>query len=177
MEITITLKGIEDLPGNLESQINEKVQKLEKYFSNMQKAQVVINKQRGQFEVETTLFVSGRLLRAVGKSNLLDKAVFENLEKLNSQVKKYNEKLKNQKRITREEFLSTSEVEEGIEQEKQKVVKVKTFTVKPMSLEEATLQIELLDHDFFIFRDEETNDINVLYRRKDGNYGLIKPQK
>lgn len=175
MEISIALKGIENLPLNLENLIKEKVEKLEKYFSNMQKAQIVISKQRGQFGVETTLFIAGRLIRAVGKNSLLDKAVFESLEKANSQVKKYNERLKKQRKYTKEELANPVQIEE--EEEQPRIVKVKTFPVKPMSLNEAILQIDLLDHDFFIFRDEETNEINVLYRRKDGNFGLIKPQE
>lgn len=174
MEISITLKGVEQLPSNLEESIKEKVGKLEKYFSNMQKAQVVINKQRGQFSVETTLFVAGRLLRAVGRNALLDKAVLESLDKTNSQVKKYNERLKNQRRYAKE-MIAGEPIEE--ETDVPRVVKVKSFPVKPMSIEEALLQIQLLDHDFFIFRDEESNEINILYRRKDGNFGLIKPQE
>lgn len=175
MEISITLKGMDQIPSNLENSIKEKIEKLEKYFSNMQKAQVVVNKQRGQFSVETTLFVAGRLIRGVGRNALLDKAVLKSLDKTNSQVKKYNEKLKNQRRYTKEELVQPSMPEEEVEVPK--IVKIKTFPVKPMSIDEAILQIDLLDHDFFIFRDEETNEINILYRRKDGNLGLIKPQE
>ncbi|PMP82482.1 MAG: hypothetical protein C0175_03545, partial [Caldisericum exile] len=95
------------------------------------------------------------------------------LEKLEIQVKKLSDRLKGEKRISKEEIFGSVEEEES---KFPRITKVKTFPVKPMSLEEAMLQIELLGHDFFIFRDEETNEINVLYRRKDGNYGLIKPQ-
>lgn len=173
MDITITLRGIEGIPDSLEQQIKEKILKLTKYFENMQKATVSITKQRGQFSVETTLYVAGRLIRSTGKGNIIDKALNENTEKLGIQVKKYNDKLKGKKyKNPIKESASIVEANEELQQ----VVKVKTFLVKPMDIEEAILQLELLDHDFFIFRDEETEEINVIYRRHDGNYGLIKPQ-
>ncbi len=173
MEITITLRGIEEIPQQLENEINEKIQKLTKYFDNMQKAAITINKQRGQYTVETTLYVAGRLIRATGKGNVIDKGLNENIDKLNAQVKKYNDRLK-EKSFKNPVKEIESEVES--KDELPKVVKVKTFQVKPMDIDEAILQIELLDHDFFIFRDEETQKLNVIYRRHDGNYGLIKPQ-
>jgi putative sigma-54 modulation protein len=173
MDITITLRGIEEIPASLEQEIKEKIQKLTKYFDNMQKAAVSITKQRGQFTAETTLYVAGRLIRATGKGNLIDKAFNKNMDKLNVQVKKYNERLK-EKSFHNPVKKLESEVE--LKDELPQVVKVKTFQVKPMDLEEAMLQLELLDHDFFIFRDEETQEINVIYRRHGGNYGLIKPQ-
>jgi putative sigma-54 modulation protein len=173
MEITITAKGIEKLPEYTEEEIKKKIGKLEKYFDNIQQANVVINKVRGVFELEVTIFASQKIIRGVGKGSLIDEALDNVVEKLETQVKKLRDRLKGEKRISKEELFGSIEEEES---EFPKITKVKTFPVKPMSIEEAVLQIELLGHDFFIFRDEETNEINVLYRRKDGNYGLIKPQ-
>jgi putative sigma-54 modulation protein len=169
MEISITSKGLNVLPEHLEKEVTEKLNKLEKYFNNVQKAIVVLNKQRGQYTAETTLYVAGRLIRAVGKGNLLDKALNQNISKLKTQIQKYNEHFKNPRYKTK--AIAMNIVEEG-----PKIVKVKTFPIKPMNIEEAILQLELLDHDFFIFKNEETDQYNVIYRRKDGNYGLIKPQ-
>ncbi|MGC8721727.1 MAG: ribosome hibernation-promoting factor, HPF/YfiA family [Caldisericaceae bacterium] len=173
MDIAITLRGIEEIPDVLEEEIKGKIVKLTKYFENMQKAVVSISKQRGQFSVETTLYVAGRLIRSTGKGNIIDKALNDNMDKLGVQVKKYNDKLKEKKY---KNPIKESSTELEASEEQSKVVKVKTFQVKPMDVEEAILQLELLDHDFFIFRDEETEEINVIYRRHDGNYGLIKPQ-
>jgi len=173
MEITITAKGIEKIPDHTEDLIKKKISKLEKYFDNIQHGNVVINKVRGIFEMEVTLFASQKIIRGVGKGDLIDTALDDVLEKLETQIKKLSDRLKGEKRISKEEIFGTPE---DSSEEFPRITKVKTFPVKPMSLEEAILQIELLGHDFFIFRDEETNEINVLYRRKDGNFGLIKPQ-
>lgn len=169
MEISITSKGIDVLPEHLEKEVTEKIQKLEKYFNNVQRAMVVLTKQRGQYTAETTLHVAGRLIRAVGKGNMLDKALNQNVSKIKTQIQKYNEHFKNPR-------YKTKTVEPNVIEEGPKIVKVKTFPIKPMSIEEALLQLQMLDHDFFIFKDEATDQYNVIYKRKDGNYGLIKPQ-
>jgi putative sigma-54 modulation protein len=169
MEISITSKGIDVLPEHLEKEVTEKMQKLEKYFNNVQRAMVVLTKQRGQYTAETTLHVAGRLIRAVGKGNMLDKALNQSVSKIKTQIQKYNEHFKNPR-------YKTKTVEPNVIEEGPRIVKVKTFPIKPMSIEEALLQLQMLDHDFFIFKDEATDQYNVIYKRKDGNYGLIKPQ-
>ncbi len=175
MEITITTKGIESIPDFVVENINDKINKLEKYFDNIQRCNVVVSKVRGLFEMEVTIFASQKIIRGVGKGSIVDGALDDVIDKLEVQIKKLSERLKGGKRIPKEELFA---LEGGAEPKDDlpRITKVKTFPVKPMSIEEAMLQIELLGHDFYIFRDEETNEINVLYKRKDGNYGLIRPQ-
>lgn len=172
MEISITLKGIESVPKTVEDAIKSKISKVEKYFNKVQKADVVVSKQRGKYSVETTMHIAGRVLRAEGKGNLIDQALKNAADKLDRQVRKYKERIKDSYKNVREK-----EGNEELLEEPSTIVKVKTFPVKPMSVDEAILQLEMLDHDFFVFRDEETGEYNVLYRRKDGNYGLIKPKE
>ncbi len=172
MELNITLKGIEKIPQTTEDAIKSKIEKVEKYFNNVQKADVVVSKQRGRYSIETTLHIAGRILRAEGRGNLIDQALKEAADKLDRQVRKYKERIKGTRKQVRE--VETPEVKE---EAYPKIAKVKTFPIKPMSVEEAVLQLELLDHDFFVFRDEESGEYNIVYRRKDGNYGLIKPQE
>jgi putative sigma-54 modulation protein len=172
MEISITLKGIESVPKTVEDAIKSKISKVEKYFNKVQKADVVVSKQRGKYSVETTMHIAGRVLRAEGKGNLIDQALKNAADKLDRQVRKYKERIKDSYKNVREK-----EGNEELLEEPSTIVKVKAFPVKPMSVDEAILQLEMLDHDFFVFRDEETGEYNVLYRRKDGNYGLIKPKE
>ena len=173
MELNITLKGIEKIPQVTEDAIRSKVTKMERYFNNIQKAYVVVSKQRGQYSIETTLQIAGRTLRAEGKGNLIDKALKEAADKLDRQVRKYKDRLTaKQRKAAKEEFEETL-----TEETPSSIVKVKSFPVKPMSVDEAILQLEMLDHDFFVFKDEESGMYNIVYRRKDGNYGLIKPQE
>ncbi len=172
MELNITLKGIEKIPQQTEDAIKSKIEKVEKYFNNVQKADVVVSKQRGRYSVEATLHIAGRILRAEGKGNLIDQALKESADKLDRQVRKYKERIKGARKQVRE--VETPEISEA---SSPAIVKIKTFPIKPMSVEEAILQLELLDHDFFVFKDEKSGEYNVVYRRKDGNYGLIKPQE
>ncbi len=174
MRLNITLKGIDKIPQIAEDAIRSKVSKLEKYFNNVQKADVVVSKQRGRYSIETTLQIAGRVLRAEGRGNLIDKALKEATDKLDRQVRKYKDRVKSSHKSVKEE---TEEVDLEESALPSSIAKIKTFPIKPMSINEAILQLELLDHDFFVFKDEETGLYSVLYKRKDGNYGLIKPQE
>ncbi|MEA3312877.1 MAG: ribosome-associated translation inhibitor RaiA [Caldisericota bacterium] len=171
MNLNITLKGIEELLPETEARINAKIGKVEKYFNNIQDAKVLIVKQRGQFIMEVTLHAAGKILRAEGRGTLIDKALAEASEKLERQVRRYKERLTNPKKEKQmPEMTSTIE-------EQPRVVKFKSFAMKPMSLNEAILQLELLDHDFFVFKEADTEQIKVIYKRRDGNYGLIEPKE
>jgi len=171
MMLNITLKGIEELLPETEVRINEKIGKVEKYFNNIQDAKVLIVKQRGQFIMEVTLHAAGKILRAEGRGTLIDKALAEASEKLERQVRRYKERLTNTKKEKpMPEMSSTVE-------EQPRIVKTKSFIMKPMSLDEAILQLELLDHDFFVFKEAGTEQLKVIYKRRDGNYGLIEPKE
>jgi len=168
MKLNITLKGIEKLMPATEEKIKEKFSKVERHFNNIQDAVVVVDKQRGQYTVEATLHVAGRVLRAEGRGNLIDIALNEASKKLDRQVRRYKDRVESSGKgvKTKEEM--------AVENTLPRVVKVKTFSMKPMSIDEAILQLEMLDHDFFVFKDADTEQIKVVYKRKDGNYGLIE---
>ena len=98
----------------------------------------------------------------------------EIVDKLEGQLRRYKTKL--QKRYVNEnQFHFDALEDEDDDEETPKVVRTKKFAIKPMSVEEATMQMELLGHDFFVFLNAETDDVNVVYMRKDGNFGLIEP--
>jgi len=171
MMLNISLKGIEELLPETEAKINEKIGKVKKYFNNIQDAKVLIVRQRGQFIMEITLYAAGKILRAEGRGTLIDKALAEASEKLERQVRRYKERLTNTKKEKPiPEISSTFE-------EQPHIVKTKSFVMKPMSLDEAILQLELLDHDFFVFKEADTEQLKVIYKRRDGNYGLIEPKE
>lgn len=131
--------------------------------------------------MEVTVRVDGYILRGEETAETTHSAVDLVVEKLERQVEKHKTKLIKKRRLKAgglKEGAAGETPEEGEkgEGEGQKVVKVKRFPVKPMSVEEAMLQMELLGHDFFVFANAETEKVNVLYRRKDGQYGLIEPE-
>jgi putative sigma-54 modulation protein len=124
---------------------------------------------------EGTVWTKGPVLRARESSPDVKASIDQLADKLERQVKRYREKRRGGgRRAGSEQQDNGTPVVPG--EESPVIVKTKTFPVKPMSPEEAVLQMELLGHDFFVFRNEESNEVNVVYRRRDSNYGLIEPQ-
>ena len=127
---------------------------------------------------EATIFTKGPVLRAKGASTDMYASIDLVADKLDRQVKKYRGKLVSHNAHVRGSLPPDRGLElldEEDEEREPQIVKTKQFSIKPMSAEEAALQMELIGHDFFVFRNAETNETNVIYRRRDGDYGLIEP--
>lgn len=123
---------------------------------------------------EATIWTKGPILRARESSHDMKASIDQLVEKLERQVTRYREK--RQRKASRRDGVVANEPP-GIPVEGEAViVKSKQFAVKPMTAEEAVLQLELVGHDFFVFRNADSGDVNVVYRRRDGAYGLIEPQ-
>ena len=149
--------------------IEEKVGKLNSYFANPEelKAYVVIRVKNKDQKVEVTIPTPKFTLRAETTHEDLYGAINLTVDKLERQIRKNKTKLRKRfKNILQEEI-------EDINEEDNKIVKRKEITLKPMDEEEAILQMELLDHDFFIFKNIDTDHISVIYRRKDNEYGIV----
>ena len=149
--------------------IEHKLEKLDKYFVDDAFVRVVCREEgRGRLIMEVTIKVGGRMLRAeVSGDNMYDNIDFV-LPKLERQIRKYRTKLDKQLRDN-VEVVDTSEVPI------QKIVRNKQFEVVPMTVEEAMLQIELLEHEFFVFLNTDNGRINVVYKRREGDYGILDP--
>ena len=148
--------------------IEQKLEKLDKYFVDDVFTRVVCREEgRGRYLMEITIKVGGRILRAeVSSDNMYDNIDLA-LPKLERQIRKYRTKLDKQIKIT------TPEVAEEVEV--QRIVRSKQFEVVPMTVDEAMLQIELLGHEFFVFLNVDNNRINVVYKRRGGDYGILDP--
>lgn len=153
----------------------EKVSKIEKYLASSDEimARIVVSVKGKDQKVEVTIPTKNLTLRAEEKSNDLYAAIDLVVEKLERQIIKNKTKMlsKNIKNKVSEFILTDIESDED---EEEVIVKRKQLDTKPMSEEEAILQMNMLGHDFFIFKDDSTFSVSVLYRRKDGNYGLIE---
>ena len=123
--------------------------------------------------VEVTIFTPGTVIRATESGADVFEAIDKISGKLERQVKKYRDKLRQRGRKTADTKLGDKSGRD--EEISRKIVKIKTFTIMPMSAEEAVMQMELLGHDFFVFIDSENDKTAVVYRRRDNNYGLIEP--
>ncbi len=181
MKITMRGKNIEVTEG-LRDYVEKKLVKLTRYFDHIHEAQVTVFAEGGSYVAEVTIPLNSIILRGEeGSGENLYAAVDLVADKLEKQIKKYRTKLyrrlRNQglKDLVAAQAGESKLEEENKKEEEPKVVRTKRFTMKPMPVEEAILQMNLLGHDFFVFRDAETEQVNVLYRRKDGNYGLIEP--
>ncbi len=158
----------------LKDVINRKVTKLEKYFDENASIRVVCKCERkDRYTMELTIKFDGMLARGeVTSDNMYDNIDLV-LPKLERQLAKYKSKLSDRLRKGVE---FEEEIIESLPAKQNKLVKTKTFELHPMDIEEAILQLELLQHDFFIFHNAENGRVNVLYKRGDGDYGLLDPQ-
>ncbi|MFO0752629.1 MAG: ribosome-associated translation inhibitor RaiA [Thermodesulfovibrionales bacterium] len=173
MNVIVNGRHLEITPA-LRSYSEEKIGKFEKYLSNITEAVVTLSVEKYRHKAEVLLKVNGVLIQAEGVTGEVYSAIDEVVEKLEKQVKKYKEKAhayrKGEKKSAGEPSAATAE-------DRGRIIKHKKFDMKPMSSEEAVHQMELLDKDFFVFANDVTGHINVVYRRTDGNYGLIEPIK
>ena len=171
MRITITGKNME-VSDYLKSVIDKKLGKLDRYFKPDTDVQVTLSVQRNHHIVEVTIPFDGVVIRAEESTGDMYASVDNVIDKLEKQIRRHRTKL--EKRL-KAGALSDLEMQGSEPEIYGEVVRTKHFAVKPMSIEEAIMQLELLGHEFFVFANADDQKINVLYRRKDGNYGLIQP--
>jgi putative sigma-54 modulation protein len=176
MNIKITGKNF-DVTDALKERVNKKLGKLEKFFKPGTEAQVTMSMQRSRYIIEVTIITGGITLRAEVTEDDMYACIDKARDILERQIRKNKTRLA--KRLYEgvleqpDAFRKTIDVEEETEF---RVVRTKRFAVKPMPVEEAILQMNLLGHEFFVFSNAETNQVNVVYKRKDGNYVLIEPE-
>ena len=167
--------GKDVVSDSLKARAEKKLNKLERYFSQEPEVIVRFRQQRGGRNIaEVTMNVSGLMLRAEEDSNDMYLSIDRAVDKLESQVRRYRTKMGKQIREAKPE--AAEAVEPVYEEANYDVVRVKRFSVKPMDVEDAITQMELLGHNFFLFMNSETDTMSVLYRRNDGSYGLLVPE-
>ena len=172
--MNINIRGDKiEVTSSIKKYIKEKLSRLDKYFENTANidAHVLIRARNGEQVIEVTIPTSRYTLRAEEKNSDLYAAIDLVIDVLERQIRKNKTKL-NKRREVNQDFAFIPEDEEEYEDDNM-IVKRKMVSAKPMSEEEAILQMELLDHDFFMFKNEDEDCFSVLYRRKDGNYGII----
>ena len=175
MKITISGKNI-DVTEGLKAAVNEKLGKLEKYFTPDTNVIVTLSVEKERQKIEVTIPVKGNIIRSEQVSNDMYVSIDLVEEVIERQLRKYKNKLvaKNQEGNNFSKTLF--ETEESIEDGEVKIVRTKRFGIKPMYPEDACVQMELLGHNFFVFFNAENEEVNVVYKRKDGSFGLIEPE-
>lgn len=175
MQIKVRGEKVKITPS-IDSYVKEKIGKLDKYFESPENINCnVLVRIRGVEQiVEVTIPIKNAVLRAEERNKDLYQAIDLVIDKLERQIRKNKTKIQKKKnKVMLAEFNMNFEYDKK-EEEKGKIVKTKYVETKPMSKEEAILQMELVGHDFYVFKDVDTTDITVLYKRKDGNYGVIE---
>lgn len=180
MAITVRGRNIEITPA-LKDHVTKRVGKITKYFdsANMGEITAILTVSKGRHIVEVTVPINGILLRGEEATTDMYASIDLVIDKLERQIEKYKTKLsRNLKNGTfRTDLLSgAASGSDSATDEEFRIVKTKRFAVKPMSVDEAVMQMNLINHDFYVFANAETDEVNVVYRRKDGQYGLIEPE-
>lgn len=180
MQLTIRGKNLE-VTDALKEYVEKKLNRLQKYFYRPLSAQVTLGVERGRHLIEVTMPIDGLLLRGEEASEDMYASVDQVMDKLERQIHKFKTRINRKFRRDGNHVQRGIVIEEGngaaVEEEPVEVVRVKRFPVKPMEVEEAILQMNLLGHDFYVFLNADSEDVSVVYRRKVGGYGLIEPNR
>ena len=174
MEFNILGKNIEVTDG-IREHVEDKLGKLEKYFAPETRVNVTLSVEKDRQKIEVTIPVKGNIIRSEQVSNDLYVSIDLVEEVIERQLKKYKNKIVSKERNAgafRQEYIEKDYADD----DEIKIIREKKFDIKPMYPEDACVQMELLGHSFFVFNNAETDQINVVYKRKGNTYGLIEPE-
>ena len=164
-----------DITEGLKSAVQEKLGKLERYFTPETEIHVTLSVEKDRQKIEVTIPVKGNIIRSEQVSSDMYVSIDQVEEVIERQLRKYKTKIVNQQQAGgnfQKEFVE----DEFLEDEEVNIIRTKKFGIKPMYPEDACVQMELLGHNFYVFRNAETDEVNVVYKRKGNTYGLIEPE-
>lgn len=182
MKMTISGKQMELTPG-IKSTIEEKLGRIDHYLHPETQVRVTVRAKKARQTIEVTIIpISGPIIRAEDSEENLYAAIDVVYDKLNRQLRRYKNKLIDRTQTSKSiryedtEYDKTIDIEDEDEKDEIEIIRHKKFGMKPMSPEEAVLQMELVGHDFYMFRKMDTDEVSIVYKRKDGGYGLIEQE-
>ena len=173
MKFIISGKNI-DVTDSLKTAVEDKLSKLEKYFTSETEVHVTLGVEKDRQKIEVTIPVKGNIIRSEQVSNDMYVSIDLVEEIIERQLKKYKNKIIDKKQAAgnfKHEFIE----QEYVDDEEIHIVRSKKFDIKPMYPEDACIQMELLGHNFFVFVNAETDQVNVVYKRKGNTYGIMEP--
>ncbi|MEJ2183152.1 MAG: ribosome-associated translation inhibitor RaiA [Nitrospirota bacterium] len=178
MNIVVNGRNVDVTPA-LRKYAEEKIGKFERYLSNITEAVVTLSIQKYMHKAEVLIKANGILLQAEGVTEELYSSIDEVSDKLDKQVKKLKEKLKDRRRAENvgrvEASSAAAAVQAATPPETGVIIERRQFATKPMAPDEAALELDGAERSFFVFTNSESGDVNVIYKRGDGNFGLIEP--
>lgn len=173
MRYIISGKNI-DVTEGLKEAIYEKLGKLEKYFTSDTEVIVTLSVERQRQKIEVTIPMKGNTIRAEEVSDDMYVSLDLVEEVITRQLRKYKTKLAKQNSAS--QHFQKAYMDMDADEEEIQIIRAKRFAMKPMDAEEACVQMELLGHNFFVFRNAQTDEVNVVYKRRGNTYGLIEPE-
>jgi putative sigma-54 modulation protein len=176
MDITVTFRHMEPIES-LKSYAEEKVSKINKYLDSPLEAHVVLTVEKFRHQADITLSVNGTLIKGVEETGDMYSAIDQVMDKIEKQVKRHLSKIRDRRseNLKSEDRSVREEAEERVLAQDEPVIEVEKMIAKPMDPEEAAMQLNLSRQDFLVFRNAKTREINVIYKRGDGNLSLIEP--
>lgn len=174
MQYVIMGKNIEVTEG-LKSAVYDKIGKLERYFTPETEVHVTLSVEKERQKIEITIPMKGNIIRAEEVSSDMYVSIDLVEEIIERQLRKHKMKLIEKKQAA-SNFNQAFVEEEGYDDEEIKIIRSKRFAMKPMDPEEACIQMDLLGHNFYVFRNSQTDEVNVVYKRKGNTFGLIEPE-
>ena len=174
MKVNISSKNF-SASEHLKETIESKFEKLGKYFSKDIEANVTLATEKGRQKIEATINAKGTIFRAEEATNDMYTGVDKIVDKLSTQMSRFKTKLQRKHKDHKEFVFSDLPETAGAEPNEAQIVRRKNFDLMPMSPDEAVMQMELLEHTFYIFMNMESESVAVVYKRKDGSYGLLEP--
>lgn len=161
------------LTDDVKERVQKKLQKLDKFFSSDTEAAVALYGEKIGERIEVTIYHGGTIFRAEESDKDIACALDKALDVIERQIRKNRTRLEKKIHITKDSIADPAAFEEP--EEEIKISKTKRFEIRPMTVEEAIMQMNLLSHSFYLFRNSETGELNVVYKRRENDYGLIEP--
>lgn len=174
MEITVTFRHTEPMES-LRSYAVEKISKFKKYLDSPLEAQIVLSVEKFRHQADVTLSIDGTRIKAVEETGDMYSAIDQVMDKVEIQLKRHLSKLRERRAEAARAGASTEVEEAGGASGDEPLIEVEKMFAKPMDPEEAAMQLQLSRQDFLVFRNARSSEVNVIYKRKDGNLGLIEP--
>ena len=175
MRFIITGRNI-DVTDGLRSAVEEKLGKLDRFFAPETEVNVTLSVEKERQKIEVTIPVKGNIIRSEQVSSDMYVSIDLVEEIIERQIRRYRKKLIDKKQAAISFSQAFIEEEDEVQDDEIQIVKTKRFAIKPAIPEEACLQMEMLGHNFYVFLNADTDQVNVVYKRKNGTYGLIEPE-
>lgn len=179
MQVSVTFKHLEPTDA-LRTYAEEKLQKIKKYVDNPIEASVVLTVEKFRHIAEVNMMIDGIAISGTEATEDMYSSIDNVMDKIERQLRRHKERIKRRKPRGNESSAALEETvysAESFEEESEpSVIKMENYFAKPMSVDEAVMQLDLLNREFFVFTNASSDRVSVVYRRNDGNYGLIEPK-